>query len=118
MVPVPFLAPRRLAGERILHLVEVYRPRRGFGLVIGFPVRCAAIGERRALAAGCSVVHVVEVRPSVSDACGRRCVSRVAGIMDVHEEFPNLGSADRSDPGVAPAPWAGRVVTLAGRFDV
>lgn len=56
---VELYGPQRVAGQAVLRLVRVWRPRAGFGYTIGFPARRAATYEQRALAAGIAVVHVV-----------------------------------------------------------
>jgi len=55
---VELYGPQRIAGQAVLRLVRVWRPRAGFGYTIGFPARCAATYEQHALAAGMAVVHV------------------------------------------------------------
>lgn len=75
---VELYGPQRLAALRRLPLAMIYLPRAGFGYAVGFPLKHAAVFEKRALAAGAAVVHVGECGEPAADACAPRRVTRMA----------------------------------------
>jgi hypothetical protein len=74
---VEMYGPQRLAALRRLRLAMIYRPRAGFGFAVGFPLKLAAVFEKRALASGAAVVHVGESGEPGVGACAPRRVTRL-----------------------------------------